>query len=239
MARPARAQEDPEPSGSGENENRRKLDIIRAAEYLFSRSPYEAVSIRDIAARAGVNSALIRYHFGAKDELYQALFERRYHAISSTRIRDMRTVRIEEGSIASLRAIVDAWTQPLLHLLEEPEMEDFVLLLAREAGDASRDSHGIFRKYLDPSARVCIASLRRVFPKASSDDVAQGYMWMVAVVMSTITGASRKRRLAMPGAVAAPGMAATARQLGAFVTAGFWALMEDAGEASRKPRRGA
>jgi TetR/AcrR family transcriptional regulator len=63
-------------------ENGRKEDIVNAAERLFSQDSYAAVSIRDIATAAGVNSALIRYHFGTKEDLYRRLFERRYHLIT-------------------------------------------------------------------------------------------------------------------------------------------------------------
>lgn len=49
--------------------------ILRAAQELHSRRCFEKISVRDIADEAGVNLALIYYHFGDKAALREALFE--------------------------------------------------------------------------------------------------------------------------------------------------------------------
>ncbi|MFO7557486.1 MAG: helix-turn-helix domain-containing protein, partial [Desulfobacterales bacterium] len=43
--------------------------LIRAAAELFSEKGVEAVSLRKIAVRAGVNHGLIHRHFGSKEAL--------------------------------------------------------------------------------------------------------------------------------------------------------------------------
>ena len=48
---------------------------MEAAEQLFAERGVRAVSIRDIAAAAGVNSALIAYHFGSKEELFFTVYQ--------------------------------------------------------------------------------------------------------------------------------------------------------------------
>lgn len=45
--------------------------ILVAATDLFARENFSAVSIKQIAAASGVNSALISYYFGGKKNLYQ------------------------------------------------------------------------------------------------------------------------------------------------------------------------
>lgn len=49
--------------------------LISAATEVFARSGFESVGTRDIAKAAGVNPALIGYHFGSKEGLYVAVFE--------------------------------------------------------------------------------------------------------------------------------------------------------------------
>lgn len=49
--------------------------LLASATRLFARSGYDAVSSRALAAEAGVNQALISYHFGGKAGLYLAVFE--------------------------------------------------------------------------------------------------------------------------------------------------------------------
>lgn len=45
--------------------------ILQAATLLFAQENFSAVSIKQIAAASGVNSALISYYFGGKKNLYQ------------------------------------------------------------------------------------------------------------------------------------------------------------------------
>jgi AcrR family transcriptional regulator len=48
--------------------------ILETAEVQFAGKGYEGTSVRDIADSAGVNSAVIYYHFKSKELLYKALF---------------------------------------------------------------------------------------------------------------------------------------------------------------------
>ena len=52
---------------------RTRAAILNAAARLFSTRGYTETGIRDIAAAAEVNQALIAYHFGGKGELYDEI----------------------------------------------------------------------------------------------------------------------------------------------------------------------
>ena len=52
----------------------KRESILRAAAELFAEHSYDAVGIRDIARKAGVNSAMISYYFGGKSGLHKELF---------------------------------------------------------------------------------------------------------------------------------------------------------------------
>lgn len=62
-----------ETGGSTRSESAQR--IIEAAERLFGERGYEGVSIRDIAAAAGVSKANVFHHFASKWELYSAVVE--------------------------------------------------------------------------------------------------------------------------------------------------------------------
>jgi AcrR family transcriptional regulator len=47
--------------------------IMRAAEEVFANQGYDAASISDISAAAGVNRALIYYYFKDKEDLYRSI----------------------------------------------------------------------------------------------------------------------------------------------------------------------
>lgn len=51
----------------------KKAAVEREAVHLFAEHGYDRVSIREIAAAAGVNSAAISYYFGGKAALYKAI----------------------------------------------------------------------------------------------------------------------------------------------------------------------
>jgi TetR/AcrR family transcriptional regulator, repressor for neighboring sulfatase len=51
--------------------------ILDAAEDLFAQRGYTAVTIREIAASAGVSHALVHRYLGTKDDVYRAMLVRR------------------------------------------------------------------------------------------------------------------------------------------------------------------
>jgi AcrR family transcriptional regulator len=53
-----------------------KTIILDVAEALFAERGYKGATIREIAKQAKCNIALVSYHFGGKDGLYEALFLR-------------------------------------------------------------------------------------------------------------------------------------------------------------------
>lgn len=58
---------------SAEVARRTRRAILDAALGLFAERGYAAVSLRDVAERAGTTHGLLRHHFGAKDTLWRAV----------------------------------------------------------------------------------------------------------------------------------------------------------------------
>ncbi|VBB06355.1 tetr bacterial regulatory protein hth signature [Lucifera butyrica] len=58
--------------------------LLEAASKLFAERGFAAVSIREVAEAASVNSALISYHFGGKEGLYSAVLEMHLSKVAST-----------------------------------------------------------------------------------------------------------------------------------------------------------
>jgi AcrR family transcriptional regulator len=52
----------------------KQMQIMEAAEFLFSEKGFDGTSVRDIAERASVNLAMISYYFGSKEKLMESLF---------------------------------------------------------------------------------------------------------------------------------------------------------------------
>jgi len=58
------------PAGEGSDIRER---LLRAARHTFLSADYDRVTIREIAEKAGSNSAMIHYYFGSKEGLYKAM----------------------------------------------------------------------------------------------------------------------------------------------------------------------
>jgi AcrR family transcriptional regulator len=56
--------------------DRRREQILDAANGLFAERAYDEVSIEDIAVAAGVTRGLVHHYFGGRKEVYVALLER-------------------------------------------------------------------------------------------------------------------------------------------------------------------
>ncbi|MCR2803427.1 TetR/AcrR family transcriptional regulator [Paenibacillus soyae] len=52
-----------------------KTKILLSAKKLFAVQGFDGTTIRQICEEAGVNIAMVSYHFGGKDNLFGALFE--------------------------------------------------------------------------------------------------------------------------------------------------------------------
>ncbi len=94
--------------------------LIEAAERLFAERGMHGVSLREIGAEAGQrNTGAVRYHFGTKEQLLDAVFEHRMVSINARRL-----TLLEEldrcGRGRELRALAEAFLYPLAEMLGEP-----------------------------------------------------------------------------------------------------------------------
>lgn len=65
----------PARSGRRSGESTTRTDILTAARHLFGENGFTKTSMRSIAAEAGVDVALVSYHFGSKRGLFTAVME--------------------------------------------------------------------------------------------------------------------------------------------------------------------
>jgi AcrR family transcriptional regulator len=84
--------------------------LLDAARKLFAEHAFDDVTVRDICRHAGVNLALVNYHFGDKQGLYLALMN---EAIAAIRQFNDVAMHAPEGSVAEerLRHFVRAFLQ--------------------------------------------------------------------------------------------------------------------------------
>jgi AcrR family transcriptional regulator len=83
----------------------KQIQILEVAEKLFANKGFDGTSIRDIAAEAGVNVAMISYYFKSKENLMQSIFEK---SMGSFRVRVESLLKDESlDSFQKMEILID------------------------------------------------------------------------------------------------------------------------------------
>jgi AcrR family transcriptional regulator len=211
----------------------RRLNILLAAEKLFALHGYHAVSIRDIAAEAGVPLALVGYYYGAKHALYHAIFES-WSATIAGRLARLEAARAEPDLDARLLQILDGFVGPVIALSQSPDGQYYALMVARELAVPSAGADRVLREFFDPLAHAFIAALMECVPGASRGQVAWCYQFMLGALMHFLTDTRIERLSGGENRAQDP---AAKEQLLAFIAAGCRGVLGPAPKTAFKTRR--
>ncbi len=96
--------------------------ILDAAEELFSRHGFDAVSMQRIAARAGVSKANIFHHFTNKQELYLAVLERACERIGEV-LRELE----QQNNCENVRPLREFAAAHLGHIFAHADVSRLIL----------------------------------------------------------------------------------------------------------------
>jgi AcrR family transcriptional regulator len=126
--------------------------LLAAAIEVFGRDGYDAASTRSIAQTAGVNQALIGYHFRGKSGLYHAALE---HIVAQIRARlgalvEQIETELEANPARGGKRAAAARAVAQMHRLTDA----YVAMLAGEASSAW--ARLILREQQDPSAEFAV-----------------------------------------------------------------------------------
>lgn len=111
-----------------------KTKILDAAEAIFAEQGIGQASLRSIVAEAGVNVASVHYHFGSKEELVKAVFERRLGSVNERRLIGLQELRAKYGDTSiPVRELLRVFLTPALRMGREvsESQKNFLLCIAR------------------------------------------------------------------------------------------------------------
>lgn len=148
--------------------------ILDVAEELFSEQGLDRVSIRAITRKARVNLAAINYHFGGKEDLIAAVFERRVLPVNKARLAALNDFEREPGKKSSrLEGILEAFIRPALECsLNAPAGgAAFSKLFGRCLSEPSPRVEALLKKQFEPVIERMDAALMRVLPKLSRSEI--------------------------------------------------------------------
>src|SRR5438105_2640570 len=112
--------------------------ILDAAEQLFAEFGYHGVTLKDVAARVGVSSTLIHYHFKGKESIFEAVWARRAPLSARNRLEAMRRYAEEVGDKVTVEGALRAWIDTDLNAqMEDPEQWAAFGKVAAQANSAA------------------------------------------------------------------------------------------------------
>src|SRR6059058_3115176 len=160
--------------------------ILDAAESLFMEHGFEATSLRSITAAAAVNLAAVNYHFGSKEELFQAVLTRRLDPMNHDRLTLLTRLEAEAAPKAlSCERILTALFIPALTLARDPRRggKNFLRLLGR----AYADPAPFIRQFLSEQYAVMIARFKAAFGRALPHLPKRELTWRLHFIMGALS----------------------------------------------------
>lgn len=205
--------------------------ILDAAEKLFGEQTFDAISMRDIAAEAGVNLGLVHYHFGAKEALFEQVVARRAKVLGDIRRARLDALKAQED--ASVEGLMDAFMRPLFELTVSGETgwRSYVLLLA-QLGQTNRWLH-LLDRYFDETARYFLKALGAALPRAGKKNILYGFNFALLTMLNSVAQNRRLDSLSQ-GKIVTDDVMATYPRMLRFVCAGLRSLETPEAEKGRR-----
>lgn len=199
----------------------RRAAILLTAEQPFAQSDCHAVSLRPIAAEAGVPLAVVGYYSDAKHELFEFVCAHWQPTI------DRRLELLQEVMTGpqppTLRRVMQVFVEPVLALRASHAGHYHAVLVAREtANSASHEGSGMLAEMFDPLAHRFIDALYRLRPHWPRVRAAWAYQFAAGALVHHMVDV-RVQRLSRGRNL--PGDPAVAPLFIDFITAGVEAVL--------------
>ena len=214
-----------------------KERIMEAAEALFLEHGFEATSLRAITATAAVNLAAVNYHFGTKEELFQAVLTRRLDPMNQDRVALLTRLENEAApATLSCEKILMALFIPALTLARDPARggNDFLRLLGR----AYADPAPFIRQFLSEQYAAMITRFKAAFARALPGLPRKGLSWRLHFIMGalsyTLAGTDALRLIAELNPHETENDEILLRRLAPFLLAGLKAPLPDLSDVTRE-----
>ena len=85
---------------------RTRAAILKAAQELFGEFGYDRTTVRDVAARAEIDAAMVMRYFGSKDELFARA------TVVDLKLPDLSKITPPQFGDALIRHFLDVWEGP-------------------------------------------------------------------------------------------------------------------------------
>lgn len=195
--------------------------ILDVAEARFSKHGFHGVTMREVAAAAHVNTALIHYYFKSKRELFDAVFMRRAETINKERMEAMDSYAAKAGAAITVEGAIEAFLEPVLRRLHtggEGWRNYFALVGLVNSTTAWGGE--VMTRYFDCVIHRLIDLIQIALPEATQEDLYWSYNFLSGSLTLSLAETGRIDRLS-EGLCHSDDVPALGPRMIAYAAAGF------------------
>lgn len=200
-----------------------KLRLVTAAEELFARRGFEAVSVRDITKGAEMNIASVNYHFGSRDGLVAAVMNRHLAPVFEESLTLLDRVERSGGpDRVLLEGLLNGWVRPVVNQVRRSSLPEPLAcqLLGRMLGEQSMAMPPLVAELAKQTFARGVGLLAKALPNAVPEDLAWRLHFLTGALSHALAGEASLQRDAQ-GACGKMNLDEMVARLGRFALAGL------------------
>jgi AcrR family transcriptional regulator len=200
-----------------------KLRLVVAAEELFAERGFEAVSVRDITKRAGMNIAAVNYHFGSRDGLVAGVMTRYVTPINDERLAGIEALeRRWSGKAVPLEEILEAFVRPLVTQVRKSELSErlFLKLVGRMFGEQASAMPPLVEEQFKQVLSRYVKTLSLSLPHLAVDEIVWRMHFVIGAMVHTMAQDEMLQRISQ-GACGQPTIDTTLNRFFSFAISGL------------------
>ncbi|MDR5885997.1 TetR/AcrR family transcriptional regulator [Vreelandella janggokensis] len=161
-----------------------KERVLEAAQMLFSKNGYNAVSMRAIAKAADANVGSLTYHFGSKANLLREIYLRHTGPMNQRRMELLGEALRIENKETRLVAILRAYVLPAFSMSENGVGggAEFTRMRAVMTAEGNEDASAIIADTFDETSRAFLRAISGCVPDASTE----GLLWCSQFLLGSL-----------------------------------------------------
>ncbi|WP_255587288.1 TetR/AcrR family transcriptional regulator [Hephaestia mangrovi] len=204
--------------------------ILDSAEELFAGLGFFGVAVSDVAEKIGSHPALVHYYFKSKQELFDAVFERRVGEAVRSRTEALDQYEASCGDNPTVEGALKAYYVGAFDAFIEggEDWRNFGRIFA-QVNNAPGYGAEKMDLFFDPLVLRLINLLSKALPQAKREDLFWGFHFTSGAYTLTLSRTGRIDRLS-DGLCSSDDFETIKRRFARFMTAGLRALCDDTAE---------
>ena len=201
--------------------------ILDAAEGLFARYGFNAVSTKDIGQTAEVDPSLLHYYFTSKAGLYDAVIARRAERVNVARRGALEAYAEKAGEAITVAGVVRTYVQATFDLAKTggEGYLNYLTLIAQLNSTPAGVIPGSENMPFDEVVQLLVGLLRKASPGAKDTDLYWFYHMLSGAISLSWARTGRIDKLS-DGLNRSDDFAAIKQRMAKFMAAGFMAICE-------------